>query len=172
MLGQVTRVCSLAYDTYNKWLCVRLFSEEIKIFFRKNRDAKNFFDKKGGEDFFQEIFPKTRPRYPVNFDRPLRGAKTFFQIMRGGEDFFSDYFSHKTTSRYPVNFDRFLRGANTFPTKKGGWRLFFRHFFPITRSRYPVNFDRCSIRPAKMHLTSDIYQLPAKSTVNISLKLV
>ena len=44
-----------------------------RLFFRKIRRSKSFFRvKKGGGDLFQANFPKTRPRYPVNFDRSLR----------------------------------------------------------------------------------------------------
>ena len=55
----------------------RLFSTKKKggeDFFSENiRGAKTFFRlKKGGRRlFFRQIFPKTRPRYPVNFDRSL-----------------------------------------------------------------------------------------------------
>ena len=43
------------------------------FFSEKIRGAKTFFRlKKGGRRlFFRQIFPKTRPRYPVNFDRSL-----------------------------------------------------------------------------------------------------
>ena len=42
-------------------------------FFRKIKGAKLFFRLKegGGETFFKRIFPKTRSRNPVNFDRSL-----------------------------------------------------------------------------------------------------
>ena len=43
-----------------------------KVFFsEKNKGAKTFFRlKKGGDDFFfRQIFPQTRPRYPLNFDQ-------------------------------------------------------------------------------------------------------
>ena len=70
MLGQFTRVCSLAYDTYNKciewfheWFhdfaCVRLFLEEMRkrTFSEKNEGDEDFFYyKKGGEDFFRANF--------------------------------------------------------------------------------------------------------------------
>ena len=55
----------------------RLFFNQKKggedFFLRKNKGAKTFFRlKKGGEDFFSgKFFSKTRPRYPVNFDRSL-----------------------------------------------------------------------------------------------------
>ena len=45
-----------------------------EVFFSKKiRGAKTFFDleKGGAKTFFRQIFPKTRPRYPVNFDRSL-----------------------------------------------------------------------------------------------------
>ena len=37
------------------------------------RNTKEFFFRKklGGEEFFRQIFLKTRPRYPVNLDRSL-----------------------------------------------------------------------------------------------------
>ena len=50
------------------------FSKKIrgggaKIFFEENQVGENFFQlKKGGQ---RQIFPKTGPRYPVNFDRSL-----------------------------------------------------------------------------------------------------
>ena len=65
MLGHVTRVCSLAYDTCNKyiesfsWLCVRLFSGEIK---------------KGAKSFFRKI---------------LGGRRLFFNLKKRDYDFFS-----------------------------------------------------------------------------------
>ena len=55
-------------------------------FFRKKKEGEYFFStenwgawtffrlKKGGQ---RQIFPKTRPRYPVNFDRSLTGYCTF-----------------------------------------------------------------------------------------------
>ena len=46
----------------------RLFSEKI-------RERRLFSTKKGGRRLFLRlIFPKTRPRYPVNFDRSLTFA--------------------------------------------------------------------------------------------------
>ena len=64
-----------------------------EFFSKKIRGAKTFFQlKKGGEDFFLEkirgaknffwqIFPKTRTRYPINFDRSLNISRLtlFFQ---------------------------------------------------------------------------------------------
>ena len=35
------------------------------------KNIENFRLEKEGKDFFRQIFPKTRPRYPVNFDRSL-----------------------------------------------------------------------------------------------------
>ena len=44
-----------------------------KSFFRKNKGTKTSLQlKEGGEDFFKQNFPKSRPRYPVNFDRSLK----------------------------------------------------------------------------------------------------
>ena len=49
------------------------------FFFRKNMGGEDFFSsKKGGGDFFRQILPKTRPRYPVNFDRSLTHFECFF----------------------------------------------------------------------------------------------
>ena len=45
-----------------------------EYFSKKNYGGEDFFFqlKKGGRRlFFRQIFPKTRPRYPVNFDRSL-----------------------------------------------------------------------------------------------------
>ena len=40
---------------------------------KKNWGGGDFFFEKerGAKTFFRQIFPKTRPRYPVNFDRSL-----------------------------------------------------------------------------------------------------
>ena len=63
-----------ALSGFHDFACVRLFLEEIKkrTFSEKNKGDEDFFNyKKGGEDFFRANFPKTRPRYLVNFDRSL-----------------------------------------------------------------------------------------------------
>ena len=113
MLGQVTLVCSLAYDTCIKyielfsWLKVSLFLREIKkggeeFFSEKNRGAKTFFHlKKGGRRLFF---------------RKNKGAKTFLRLKKGGEDFFFRQIFPKTLPRYPVNFDRSLNHSHP----KGG----------------------------------------------------
>ena len=43
------------------------------LFFRKNKEGEDFFPTKNSEPktFFWQIFPKTQPRYPENFDRSL-----------------------------------------------------------------------------------------------------
>ena len=43
-----------------------------------DRGANTFFSEKirGAKTFFMQIFPKTRPRYPVNFDRSLKTFQT------------------------------------------------------------------------------------------------
>ena len=54
----MTRVCSLAYDTYSK--CINWFSElylklYLKLLKKMKKGAKSLFRKKlGGEDFFSE----------------------------------------------------------------------------------------------------------------------
>ena len=74
-----------------------------KSFIRKKYGAKTFSTKKVGEDFlqlengaktflrknkgrrlfFRQIFPKTQPGYPVNFERSLRLAfQNFVQIVK------------------------------------------------------------------------------------------
>ena len=42
-----------------------------KRFIFEKKGAKTFLDKRGGETFFRQIFPKTRLRYLENFDRSL-----------------------------------------------------------------------------------------------------
>ena len=58
-----------------------------RLFFRKNEGGEDFFftKKRGAKTFFSQNFPKTWPRYPVNFDRSLRnivmgGSKKIFQF--------------------------------------------------------------------------------------------
>ena len=68
--------------------------------------------KKGGEEFFS---------------KKIRGAKTFFQLKKGGRRLF---------------FRRNKGGEDFFSTKKRGVKTFFQANFPKTRPRYPVNFDR------------------------------
>ena len=52
----------------------------------------------GGEDFFRQIFPKTRPRYPVNSDRSL------IKIWGGGGAIFGYDFLCK--SKYPISYTK------------------------------------------------------------------
>ena len=41
-----------------------------RLLFRKNKVGKDFFSsKKGAKTFFRQIFPKTRPKNPVNLDQ-------------------------------------------------------------------------------------------------------
>ena len=44
------------------------------FFQKKNKGSQTFLTKKGAKTFFQANFAKTRPRYPINFDRSLSNS--------------------------------------------------------------------------------------------------
>ena len=64
------------------------FSKKIrgpKSFFQLKKGGRRLFFRKnkGGEDFFfRQIFPKTRSRYPVNFDRSVSLKNVFSSLFR------------------------------------------------------------------------------------------
>ena len=104
------------------------------FFSEKIRGQRLFWLKKGGRRLFRQNFSKTRPRYPVNFDRSLKGRffnknpytrwKTFFK----GCDLFQKIFVLKH-SRPRVNhvFVHILIYMICYPVQEGGFKIYI-HF--------------------------------------------
>ena len=62
-----------------------VFQLYLRMVLKEKNKGEYFFEMKRGAKTYGQIFPETRPRYPVNFDRSLG---RFFKLKMGDRVFF------------------------------------------------------------------------------------